>query len=290
MSRRVLPLRVGPHRFSLDMHWVDGIRRLEDDGLAPDVTLIDLGRRLGLVDVPDEPAVCVRLRNVPRPIELRCTGVAPAVSLEPAQLFAVATLLPLTTRPAFTHVVHLPAGPGLQLDVSALVPGVPPAEEALVTLPTPVAGMVGAARIVLLQVPSLPASKRPLTLGVSAAQTLEVTSDSERLLLPEAPQFRPGFLTWRERPVPILDLGLRLGLTTTPATSAPRMLIMQTGGAPNYVVAIPVLANVRVRSLPLEHMRCERRLPIPEDLAHGAVELAEETVAVVDLAACLRGG
>jgi chemotaxis signal transduction protein len=139
-----------------------------------------------------------------------------------------------------------------------------------------------AGRLVLFSTTDAAPSERPLTFGVSLAQVLEVLELLPVLTVPLAPPEVLGLVKWRNQPVPVLDLGMTLGLAPSPYDDRSRLIIMRVPHSTAKIGFI-VRPTVRLVPLPTPHWPCQRALALPPSLVLGAVDLPEATVVVPDL-------
>ena len=95
-----------------------------------------------------------------------------------------------------------------------------------------------------------------------------------------------GVVSWRDQPVPVLNLAERLGLPTGPATEVPRRLLIahEAGHTP---IAFLVHPAVRLLRLPQPHQPCEVEWPLNPALVRAQVALERETVIIPHLGAML---
>jgi chemotaxis signal transduction protein len=164
--------------------------------------------------------------------------------------------------------------------------------------------------------------EQPLSFGLSISQINEILYPLPLLPVPGAPPFVLGLINWRDRPVPAIDLGARLGLVpgeTSPSDNwATRLIIVrdksQVLPAPSRALPAPVGAAqvspvegvvegssskagssqgvlvgfliqpaIRALRLPLAHQPCSRALPLDQALTRGVVELENETLVIPDI-------
>jgi chemotaxis signal transduction protein len=126
--------------------------------------------------------------------------------------------------------------------------------------------------------------------------------------VPAAPDYVLGLINWRNRPIPLIDLALRLKMTskgTGSANGTARLLVVRdkvdgfappdpargTSGEDSRKKGLgqAALAGLLIRPviqlvrLPTEHQRCVRELPLDPRMIRAAVELESETVVVPDI-------
>ena len=125
---------------------------------------------------------------------------------------------------------------------------------------------------------------RPLLIGLSVAQVLEIVEPMPIVALPFASPTVLGITQWRQRIVPAIDLAQRLKLPLLPAARQGRWIIARAtpGGE---LVAFPIDPNVQVLRFPLVARPGETALPSdPGDLL-GVYELDDCTLVIPDLSA-----
>ena len=140
----------------------------------------------------------------------------------------------------------------------------------------------GSASNRLLLVPAAPdAAGRPVSLGLPLALVAEALDSAAFVAVPACPDNYLGLILWRERAVPVFDLFGWLGLA--PTVQADRMLVVRrrSGGRP---IAVPVGGRPRVLRLPVAHVKSDRDLGLIPERAECAIELADETVILANLA------
>lgn len=116
-------------------------------------------------------------------------------------------------------------------------------------------------------------------LALSLTQVAEVLRPSPTLGVPGAPAHVIGLLSWRGRPVPLLDLARRLGRTGAPVPHRAERFLVARGAAPGALVAWPVHEDVDVRALPLAH----RPIAYEGPFVRAAFETASERLLVPDV-------
>lgn len=164
----------------------------------------------------------------------------------------------------------------------------------------------GSGRILIFSVAKRLEQARSLSLGLSLTQVPEILGARQLLRVPGSYDHVLGLVNWRNRPVPIVDLGYRLGLTDTvhptPGTDA-RLLIARHPGSGDaheagfsamvngdgaVLVGFFVSPNLRMLVLPAQHRPCTQTLRVNEGMLRGAVELEAETLVIPDVGALLE--
>lgn len=121
-------------------------------------------------------------------------------------------------------------------------------------------------QVVLLSVTDEESEELPL-LGFSVTQIAEVQEPRRIIHVPGSPDHVLGFVVWRSRPVPVIDLGRRVGL---PGEAANQRLIIARGTDDSELLAFPAQAKIRSLRLPIAH----RSVPVPTGLHEDAVRAA----------------
>lgn len=124
----------------------------------------------------------------------------------------------------------------------------------------------GSGQVVLLSVTDDDSEEMPL-LGFSVTQIAEVQEPRRIIHVPGSPDHVLGFVVWRSRPVPVIDLGRRVGLA---GETADQRLIIARGTDDSELMAFPAQAKIRSLRLPIAH----RSVPVPTGLQEDAVRAA----------------
>jgi chemotaxis signal transduction protein len=142
-------------------------------------------------------------------------------------------------------------------------------------LPDPPAGDAGD-RLTLCAVTEPSPGVRPLTIGLSNRQVVEVVEATRTTRVPGLPKPMEGFFVWRDRLVPWVDLARWLRLPNAGPVDGKRLLVLRVPER-REPFGFPVLPSVRLLALPVEHQRCRRRLPVADERLKAAIELWKET-------------
>ena len=138
-------------------------------------------------------------------------------------------------------------------------------------------------RLLVFTPPNPAASETRLLFGLSYTQVIEIVSSLEPVPVPASPAHVLGLIAWRGQPVPVIDVGLLLGLEPI-ATHKGRLLIARSA-LWRTVAAIPIGAEMQTRGLPLPHRPC----PQERNYARGCFELSRSELLVIpDLDAIAR--
>lgn len=132
----------------------------------------------------------------------------------------------------------------------------------------------------------------PMRFAVSAGQALEIVGDLPMIRVPDSPPFVQALASWRSLPVPIMDLGLWLGLPPAPFRPGSRTLVCRSttaaGRGENGLIAIAGVEEIRKLDLPIQCAPWPDAVTWNASLALG-VYLAERGMLVVpDIDAVFR--
>jgi len=145
------------------------------------------------------------------------------------------------------------------------------------------AGVPGSGRALIADLLARSADGRPVSIALAAAQVLEVVGSRSIVPVPGAPDYLPGLVLWRNRPLPVLDLARRVadrGRLSVSVSPASRFVVASAGAEE---VAIPVGRDIRFERLPLPAppLRLPPELIVGEVL--GGYDLAGSLLLVFDL-------
>jgi len=128
-------------------------------------------------------------------------------------------------------------------------------------------------------------AEHTLAFGLSISQIPEILGSLPLTPVPGAAAFVLGLVNWRGRPVPVIDLGRRLGLGSSLADGRTRLVIARDTGRPGKStwIGFPVRPAIQLLRLPVPHEPSSRSLSIDSTLIRGVVELEGETLVIPDL-------
>ena len=109
-------------------------------------------------------------------------------------------------------------------------------------------------RMLMFELPSFDQQQTALLCGLSISQVPEVVSYQPAIPLPASPDRVVGLVRWRNRPVPLVDLGRQFGLGTLDYQPGVRLVIAR-GTADGELCAIPA-TSLRGESLPIQPELC----------------------------------
>jgi len=125
------------------------------------------------------------------------------------------------------------------------------------------------------------------TCGLSITQVLEIMPSVQPVRVPQAPPHVWGLANWRGCPVPVVDVGLRLGLPPARYDAAARLLVSRTASG-SGLVAIPAQQEMRGQSLPVRARRWEGELLPESSFTCGIFHLDSGPLVIPDLDAIVR--
>ena len=140
-------------------------------------------------------------------------------------------------------------------------------------------------RMLMFELPNFPQQYTALLCGLSISQVPEVVSYQPALPLPASPDRVVGLVRWRDRPVPLIDLGRQFGLGTLDYQPGVRLVIAR-GTGDGELCAIPA-TSLRGESLPMEHSPFKDDLPVDKALLRGVFTVEGKTLLVPDIDAIL---
>lgn len=164
---------------------------------------------------------------------------------------------------------------------AALAPAKPTAKDETQANKSSLTGSTG--QVVLLSVTDDDSEELPL-LGFSVTQIAEVQEPRRIIHVPGSPDHVLGFVVWRSRPVPVIDLGRRVGL---PGEAASQRLIIARGKDDSELMAFPAQAKIRSLRLPIAHRSIAVPAGLTEDAIRAAFTVETSTMLLPDLQSIL---
>ena len=129
-------------------------------------------------------------------------------------------------------------------------------------------------------------AERDISLCLSITQVSEIMRPVEITPVPLAPDYLYGTILWRNKAVPIVDLGYLLGFKRSVGMKpegADRRLMITRGGSSDSLLGFPVDPAIRAQALPIEYTPCERPLLLNHQLVRTIVEMNEEILVMPDI-------
>lgn len=142
----------------------------------------------------------------------------------------------------------------------------------------------GRSHLMLFSTPGADPREWPVIFGLSVTQVLELMESPEIIPAPSAPDFVSGLVNWREYPVPVIDLNMRLAREQRAQvlTQDCRILIVRALNH-EHLAGILIQSETRVQPLPIRHGPSRRELPLDRRMVKGVFELADATLIIPDL-------
>ena len=140
-------------------------------------------------------------------------------------------------------------------------------------------------RMLMFELPGFDQQQKALLCGLSISQIPEVVSYQPVMPVPASPDRVVGLVRWRDRPVPLIDLGQQFGLGTLDYQLGVRLVIAR-GTKDGELCAIPA-TSLRGESLPLQHSPFKDDLPVDKALLRGVFTVEGKTLLVPDIDAIL---
>ncbi len=136
-------------------------------------------------------------------------------------------------------------------------------------------------RIMIFSTPHPEPHDQILSFGLSLTQVPEILRSRPLIPVPAAPLFVLGLINWRDRPVPVIDLEARLGLTsqTPPLVNGYSRLMI----ARETFVGFPIESGVQALRLPLAHQPSSQTLALDQNLVKGMVDIEGATLVLPDI-------
>lgn len=148
-------------------------------------------------------------------------------------------------------------------------------------------GQKGRGRVLFFSTADFYSSGRPLLFGLSLSQVLEISEPLAIIPVPGAPAYVLGLSNWRDNPVPVIDLNIRLGMGASSLGEGTCFLIVRAPGAAG-LVGFPIRPDARMQILPLANVPCDRELPLDRSLTRGIFDLTQATLVVPDMSRIIR--
>lgn len=311
-SLRFIQCQVGAESYALDMAWVRTILRYDHLQAEPgaaglcgsvqvqqmDVPVYRLAQRLGLPPTVSAFQAQQRIIVLNDPLEpwaILVDTVSQVQEVEAAQVFSFPAVAQSPQRPFFTAVLLLGealvlvlAPPFLHPDTAVpeqFAPEPPPLRASATQTPT---HEHHHGRVTVFSLPNVPANMAD-TFGLSLTQVAEILRPPNLLAVPGAPNYVLGLWAWRHRPLPVIDLAVRLGLPVTGRVrhGRERLLIARLPEANGYL-GFYILPTVQILTLPLGYkpisMLDVAGLAIPDPaLTHTAVQVDKNRLHLLNL-------
>lgn len=142
-------------------------------------------------------------------------------------------------------------------------------------------------RVLFFSTADFYSSGRPLIFGLSLSQVLEITEPLSIVPVPGAPSYVLGLSNWRNNPVPMIDLNIRLRMGASSRGEGTCFLIVRAPGISD-LVGFPIKPDARMQILPLANVPCDRDLPLDRSMTRGIFDLTNATLVVPDMSRIIR--
>lgn len=302
---------VANESYGLEMSWVRGIHRvdrLKRDpqagggvvGVLPeregDILVFSLARVLGRPAYGSGATQHIVVLHGDPALALLVDHVSPVLRVPSGCLLALPDLIEQSSVHFFRGVIALEGTHMLCLAPERLIPGTTLKREShgqLVEFSLPARLALHPAnpaegrrrsldQLVIFSTAEPTPAQRPLSFGLSMAQVLEILDPPALLPVPGAPESILGVVAWHGRPVPVIDLGRRMGLAPLLAEKRTRLLVARATSSAEPVGFL-VRPSIRVVHLPIAHLPCKQPPPIDLALTRGAIELRNETLIIPNI-------
>ncbi len=134
----------------------------------------------------------------------------------------------------------------------------------------------------------LPGEEKTMAFGLSIFQISEIIEPLPLIPIPNAPKYVLGLVNWRNRPVPIINLGQRLGLAGKVSGNGRERLMITRSPNEDALAAFLVQPNIQVLHLPLPHQPKQEPPFVDHTFTKGYVQLSDKTLIVPDIKALLE--
>jgi chemotaxis signal transduction protein len=133
----------------------------------------------------------------------------------------------------------------------------------------------------LIPLSGVEAGGRPWVVGIPAAAVVELVEPEQLVPVPGTASWAAGIMPWRNRVIGVLDLEQRLELKSTRSRSRLVMVTSLPGATEPMGLLIP--RGVRMLKLPVPNITSERSFPGNAEALLAAIEIHDQTIALLDL-------
>ncbi|MFN7931381.1 MAG: chemotaxis protein CheW [Blastocatellia bacterium] len=257
------------------------------------IPVYDLAARLRLAAPTTTEGFIVVFNTAPS-FALRVDRITGSVELPNAQLLALPPIVTAGVEAFFKGLAQvegrwIPCADAQRLHPTpATCSHTVPSHLATITAAFSITANRTAAPQIVLFTP-LTANDAPVLFGLSMAQVQEVAAMTPILPLPQAPPYVLGITNWRGVPVPVVDLEMRLGLTTRtpPAIVTEGRLLVACGPQQRGLIGVLVQPHVKTLRLPLSYAPLSQPLVSTPGFVKGAFEWEGKSLVIPDLDAVL---
>lgn len=314
---RFIRCRVAGETYGLDMMWVRSIQRMdqlrrnpEAEGpvgwvaanVGDDIPVFGLANQLGRVSDQEVAGQRIVVLNDPsRPWAMLVDRVSQVIQVPAGRVVPLPAVVVNPALNYFQGVIRLGDELLLRLAPERLHPDapvndlraetqLPPEKPPSAAISPPPTGKLAnwhngrQGQIVIFSLPGLQIGEQNLVFGLSISQVTEALEPLPLVPVPAAPAFVSGLVNWRDRPVPVIDLGRRLGMAAeaAPVNGQTRLMIARAANQ-DALIGFLVESDIQVLRLPLRHQPCQQPLPLDQTLTRGSVELGDKTLVIPDI-------
>ncbi len=275
----------------------------------------DLAHRLQLAPKPDAQTSLdgfIVLLKANQPFALRVDRITGSVDIPCPQFVKLPPMVAAGTDPIFKGIAQLEEKWLLCADANQLRPrSNATSVEAVRSLPEivsssdaiPTRTTETRSSAILRKTPSrvlifLPAAMLgqdeeapPIAFGLSITQVQQVTKLTKIIPVPNAPSYVFGIINWRNLPVPVIDLKVRLGIHTTPANPKSidpnSRLLIARGPQQTEPIGFLVTPQVKTFHLPIPYQPLQQPLTLESSFVKGIFDLEGTPFVIPDLDAIL---
>ncbi len=303
-SLRFIRCWAGAGEYGLEMDWVRSIQRIDNlqrtvgeggeigrlDMAGTSVPVWSLAERLNESAGKARESQRVIVMNDPiRPWGMLVDRVSQVTAVSQEQLFPMPMIAVNPARPYFSGVIRFGDALLLRLDPDCLHPDAawPIHSSTEDLLPAPVPSIVDvqngngrSGQIVLFKLPGRSQEEQEFSFALSITQVAEALEPLPTIPIPGASDFVMGLANWRNRPVPVIDLGCRLGLMGVAGGYGSSRLMITRTTTGDELVGFLVRPSIRILRLPLNHQPNSHALPFDQRLIRGSFELEGDGVII----------
>lgn len=305
-TMRIVPCLVSGNRFSFDIADISALAESalihKDGGQGPVVGWIErrgqrvpvytLAERLGMTAETMLGEVALILKHGREPMAVAVDSVSQPRDVDGSNIHPLPPVADPSLHNLIRSVLWHNSGLWLHMDAERLSdPGREwPSADQRPRVPSRVSrarSIQGAGAILAFAIPSINPGDRDLLFAVSARQVLEILEEATTIPIPSAPDHLRGLVAWRNRPVPLIDLGRILGWAPNPREKT-AVLVVRGARLPE-TLALPIATGAGTFQLPFPHAASAESGPVvPDHVSSVIVDVGKTSVCVLDVDALLR--
>lgn len=134
-------------------------------------------------------------------------------------------------------------------------------------------------RVLLFKLYDIEHKISEITFGLSISQVLQIIEPVDIIKVQGSKEFVAGLINWRNRPVPLIDISIRLGFKPSDFKQHSRFVIVRTINH-DQLIAFPVYEDVLVRKLPIDHSKVEMDLALNNTYTKGVFKIDTGTLVI----------